>query len=73
MEHSPLQMARYSYQPKLPLILRSEMDEIEAVEGAETTSAADQDKIKALFPNTFGQKEILFQKLKNNRKLKTKS
>ena len=65
MEHSPLQMARYSYQPKLPLILRSEMDEIEAVEGAETTSAADQDKIKALFPNTFGQKEISFQKGKS--------
>ena len=65
MEHSPLQMARYSYQPKLPLILRSEMDEIEAVEGAETTSAADQDKIKDLFPNTFGQKEISFQKGKS--------
>ena len=65
MEHSPLQKARYSYQPKLPLILRSEMDEIEAVEGAETTSAADQDKIKALFPNTFGQKEISFQKGKS--------
>ena len=65
MEYSPLQKARYSYQPKLPLILRSEMDEIEAVEGAETTSAADQDKIKALFPNTFGQKEISFQKGKS--------
>ena len=65
MEHSPLQKARYSYQPKLPMILRSEMDEIEAVEGAETTSAADQDKIKALFPNTFGQKEISFQKGKS--------
>ena len=65
MEHSPLQKARYSYQPKLPMILRSEMNEIEAVEGAETTSAADQDKIKALFPNTFGQKEISFQKGKS--------
>ena len=65
MEHSPLQKARYSYQPKLPLILRSEMDEIEAVEGAATTSAADTDKIKALFPNTFGQKEISFQKGKS--------
>ena len=65
MEHSPLQKARYSYQPKLPMILRSEMNEIEAVEGAETTSAADQDKIKALFPNTFGQKEFSFQKGKS--------
>ena len=57
MEHSPLQMARYSYQPKLPLILRSEMDEIEAVEGAETTSAADQDKIKALFSQTHSDRK----------------
>ena len=66
MEYSPLQKARYSYQPKLPLILRSEMDEIEAVEGSETTSAADTDKIKALFPNTFGQKEISFKNGKSN-------
>ena len=62
MNYSPLQTARYEYQPKLPQILRSPMGEIEAVEGAATTSAADQDKIKALFPNTFGQKEVVFQK-----------
>ena len=57
MEHSPLQKARYSYQPKLPMILRSEMSEIEAVEGAKTESARDKEKIQALFPTTFGQKE----------------
>ena len=62
MEHSPLQKARYSYQPKLPMILRSEMSEIEAVEGAKTESARDKEKIQALFPTTFGQKEISFQK-----------
>ncbi|MBQ0072539.1 MAG: diphosphate--fructose-6-phosphate 1-phosphotransferase [Spirochaetales bacterium] len=60
MELSPLQIARYSYQPKLPKMLRNEFSKIEAVEGASTTSAADQDKIKALFPETFGQKEIKF-------------
>ena len=65
MEHSPLQKARYSYQPKLPMILRSEMDEIEAVEGAKTESARDKEKIQALFPTTFGQKEISFQKGKS--------
>lgn len=65
MEHSPLQKARYSYQPKLPMILRSEMSEIEAVEGAKTESARDKEKIQALFPNTFGQKEISFQKGKS--------
>ena len=65
MEHSPLQKARYSYQPKLPMILRSEMSEIEAVEGAKTESAGDKEKIQALFPTTFGQKEISFQKGKS--------
>ena len=65
MEHSPLQKARYSYQPKLPMILRSEMSEIEAVEGAKTESARDKEKIHALFPTTFGQKEISFQKGKS--------
>ena len=65
MQHSPLQKARYSYQPKLPMILRSEMSEIEAVEGAKTESARDKEKIQALFPTTFGQKEISFQKGKS--------
>ena len=62
MELSPLQIARYEYQPKLPLMLRNAISEIEAVEGANTESAADQDKIKALFPNTYGLKEVSFQK-----------
>ena len=70
MNHSPWQTARYSYEPKLPMILRSAMNEIIAVEGQATTSAADQDKIKALFPNTFGQKEISFQKGENNAEVK---
>ena len=70
MNHSPLQTARYCYEPKLPMILRSAMNEIIAVEGQVTTSAADQDKIKALFPNTFGQKEISFQKGENNAEVK---
>ena len=62
MDLSPLQIARYEYQPKLPLMLRNAISEIEAVEGANTESAADQDKIKALFPNTYGLKEVSFQK-----------
>ena len=70
MNHSPLQTARYSYEPKLPMILRSAMNEIIAVEGQATTCAADQEKIKALFPNTFGQKEISFQKGENNAEVK---
>lgn len=60
MEYSSLQLARYSYSPKLPKILREDINRIMAVEGKETTSAADQSKIQALFPKTFGQKEVSF-------------
>ena len=62
MDISPLQKARYEYQPKLPGMLRNGVAEICVKEGAETASVADQDKIKALFPNTYGKKEITFEK-----------
>ena len=65
MNLSPLQKARYEYVPKLPGMLRNGIAEICVKEGEETTSAADQDKIKALFPNTYGKKEITFQKGQN--------
>ncbi len=60
MEYSNLQIARYSYSPKLPKILTEDMASIRAEEGKATTSAADEEKIRALFPSTFGQKEITF-------------
>ncbi len=60
MELSNLQIARYSYSPKLPGILTSDMSLIKAEEGKATTSAADEEKISALFPSLFGQKEISF-------------
>lgn len=62
MELSPLQIARYEYKPKLPAILRNDVNKIVAVEGKETEAAGDKEKIKALFPNTYGMKEITFQK-----------
>ncbi len=62
MDLSPLQIARYGYQPKLPKMLRHAISEIEAIEGAKTESAADQEKIRALFPNTYGLKEVSFEK-----------
>ena len=62
---SPLQKARYQYAPKLPKMLRNGISEISVLEGEETTSVADQEKIQALFPNTYGKKEITFQKGQN--------
>ena len=65
MKLSPLQIARYSYLPKLPGMLRNGIDNICVKEGDSTQSVADQEKIKSLFPNTYGKKEITFQKGKN--------
>ncbi len=65
MKLSPLQIARYQYAPKLPGILRNSVSEICVKDGAPTASVADQEKIRALFPNTYGKNEITFQKGKN--------
>ena len=62
MKITPLQLARYQYQPKLPGMLRNGISEICIKNGAPTQSVADQDKIQALFPNTYGKNEITFQK-----------
>ncbi len=65
MNQSPLQKARYQYSPKLPGMLRNGISEICVKEGNETQSVADQEKIAALFPNTYGEKEITFEKGEN--------
>ena len=65
MNLSPLQKARYEYAPKLPGMLRNGIAEICVKEGDATQSVADQDKIKALFPNTYGKPEITFEKGQN--------
>ena len=65
MNQSPLQKARYKYSPKLPGMLRNGISEICVKEGNATQSVADQEKIAALFPNTYGEKEITFEKGEN--------
>ena len=70
MNISSLQKARYEYSPKLPGMLRNGIADICVCEGAETQSVADQEKIKALFPNTYGKKEITFQKGANTSEVK---
>ena len=65
MNQSPLQKARYQYSPKLPGMLRNGISEICVKEGNATQSVADQEKIAALFPNTYGEKEITFENGEN--------
>ena len=70
MKLSPLQIERYKYVPKLPGMLRNGINDICVKEGKETASVADQEKIKALFPNTYGKKEITFEKGSNTAPIK---
>lgn len=70
MNLSPLQKARYEYVPKLPGMLRNGIAEIAVKEGAATTSVADQEKIKELFSNTYGEPEITFVKGENTSEAK---
>lgn len=67
MTISPLQKARYKYQPKLPGMLRNGVSEIVVKEGEPTQSVADQETIAALFPNTYGKPEITFEKGVNDK------
>ena len=58
MTKSALQNARAAYQPKVPKALKNT---VIAVEGDLTQSVADQNDIKALFPNTYGMPIIKFE------------
>lgn len=70
MKITPLQQARLQYQPKLPGMLRNGIKQISVLEGEATCSVADQAKIKELFPNTYGKKEITFVKGENTSETK---
>ena len=70
MNLSPLQIVRYQYEPKLPGMLRNGISEICVKNGEATQSVADQEKIAALFPNTYGKNEITFQKGENTSEAK---
>jgi len=62
MKYSPLQAARYQYDPKLPQILRGKIDTITLHKGAATAPSTDNAAIKALFPHTYGLPAVSFQK-----------
>jgi len=57
---SSLQKARASYKPKLPVAFLNGAN-VEFSYGEKTESVADQEKIKALFPNTYGFPIIAFE------------
>ena len=59
MKISALQKARAAYQPKLPQALTGT---VKLCEGAATESVADQEAIKAMFPNTYGLPIVTFEK-----------
>ncbi len=61
-EISPLQKARAAYTPKLPAVLKENGPFATATLGAATQSVADQEKIKALFPDTYGLPVVKFEK-----------
>ena len=54
---SALQTARAAYKPKLPLALSGA---VKMIEGEPTTSFANQDENKALFPQTYGLPVLKF-------------
>ena len=57
MIKSALQVARASYQPKMPKALYGS---VKVVTGEATESVADQTEVKKLFPNTYGMPTLKF-------------
>ena len=68
MNKSILEKTRLEYIPKLPKILKDGISKIAIREGNETKSASDCQKIKKIFPNTYGKKEVTFIEGKNTSK-----
>lgn len=57
---SSLQEARAAYKPKLPAVFH-EGPALQIREGQPTASVADQEQIKALFPNIYGLPSVTFE------------
>jgi diphosphate-dependent phosphofructokinase len=70
MNVSLLQQARYAYKPKLPGIFQHGISEIAVMEGEAAESISDQEKIRSLFPNTYGEREVIFCEGRNTSRKK---
>lgn len=66
MKKSPLQRIRSEYVPKLPKALQGP---VKLNIGDPTQSVANQEEIKALFPNTYGLPVVEFEKNENPERL----
>ena len=66
-EISSLQQERLKYVPKLPTSLVGGVNCLIAKEGNKTESVADCDKIKELFPNSYGKPIVTFEAGKENK------
>ena len=66
---SPLQKARFSYQPKLPAALRAGAA-VKCIEGEKLQAFADVEKINALFPTTSNMPVLSFEKADANADMK---
>jgi pyrophosphate--fructose-6-phosphate 1-phosphotransferase len=62
MEISNLQRARYTYSPKLPAILREELENIALKRGELAEAISDQGDLKLFFRNTYGKPIVNFEK-----------
>jgi len=61
---SALQIARAAYKPRLPKIFQNSVD---IKFGRATTSVADNEEIKKLFPNTYGIPVVSFEESKSKK------
>ena len=64
-EISALQAARGQYKPKLPAVFEQNGPWVQAVDGRETESVADQEAIARMFPNSYGLPVVTFQACAN--------
>jgi len=65
MEYSPMQSARFAYAPKLPAILRGSIDKVVAVTGTAAEPTVDQDRLRAMFPKTYGLPSVTLKEGSN--------
>lgn len=64
---SPLQIERLKYQPKLPMSLEQGVNKLELVQGEATKAIRDEEQIKELFKNTYGEPIVKFETTSNEK------